>query len=249
MKTLLITGNSSGLGRGISQVALQRGWAVYGCSRRGCDLNGVHDQRCDLADFDAIGPALEQLLNGCSRLDLVILNAGLLGEIKPSQEQSLEQMCQLMDVNLWANKVILDGLLQRGLAVGQIIAISSGAAVLANRGWGGYTLSKAALNMLMRLYAHEFPNTHLSALAPGLIDTAMMDYLCVEPDPVTYPALQRIRDARGSAVMPQPEAAGRRLLDAVERLRQFPSGSFIDIRQIDAPEEYAALMAARAGRD
>jgi NAD(P)-dependent dehydrogenase (short-subunit alcohol dehydrogenase family) len=141
--------------------------------------------------------------------------------------------------------VVLDWLLGSGIQVGQIVAISSGAAVLGNKGWGGYALTKAALNMLLRLYAHEFPHSHLSALAPGLIDSPMMDYLCVEPDPEEYPALARIREARGTEAMPKPRQAAKRVLGVLDALLEFESGSFVDIRQIIAPEEYAALMVAR----
>ena len=242
---IFITGNSSGLGRGFSEYALENGWEVYGCSRRGCDLNGVHDVQCDLADFDAVPPALDVLLGGVARLDLVILNAGILGEIKPMHETSLAELQRIMDINVWSNKVVLDWLLDAGIEVGQIVAISSGAAVLGNKGWSGYALSKASLNMLLRLYAHEFPKTHVSAIAPGLIDSSMMDYLCVEPDPEEYPALGRIREARGTEVMPKPRQAAEKVMGVVPALRDFESGSFVDIRQIIAPEEYEALMGAR----
>ena len=150
-----------------------------------------------------------------------------------------------MDVNAWANKIILDWLHAWGRRVTQVVAISSGAAVLGNKGWGGYALSKAALNMLICLYSHEFPETHLSALAPGLIDSAMMDYLCEEPDPEAFPALQRIRAARGTERMPGPREAADKVLSVLPALREQPSGAFVDIRQLLAPEEYTALMQAR----
>lgn len=244
-KQLFVTGNSSGLGRGFSEYALEQGWQLYGCSRRGCDLAGVHDVRCDLADFAAVPAALDRLLDGVERLDLVILNAGILGEIKAMSDTPLEELRRITDINVWSNKVVLDWLLASNIDVGQIVAISSGAAVLGNKGWGGYALSKAALNMLLRLYAHEFADTHLAAIAPGLIDSPMMDYLCVEPDPEEYPALARIREARGTGVMPRPRQAAERVMGVLEDLKGFESGSFVDIREIDAPEEYAALMQAR----
>jgi benzil reductase ((S)-benzoin forming) len=42
-----------------------------------------------------------------------------------------------MEVSVWANKVNLDWLHERGLPVRQIVAIFSGAGVVGNRGWGG----------------------------------------------------------------------------------------------------------------
>jgi NAD(P)-dependent dehydrogenase (short-subunit alcohol dehydrogenase family) len=245
---LFVTGNSSGLGRGLTEVFLQRGWRVYGCSRRGCgiDSGALHDIRCDLSDFDTVPAALERLLGEATGLDLVILNAGILGGIKLMTETSMDELRRIMDINVWSNKVILDWLHGWGRPVKQIVMISSGASVLGNRGWGGYALSKAALNMLARLYSHEFPDTHISAIAPGLIDTSMMDYLCVEPDVEEFPALQRIRNARGTEAMPRPRQAAERILEALPHLSDFPSGSFIDIRQILAPDEYRELMAGRA---
>lgn len=247
-KKLFITGNSAGLGMGLSELFLGKGWEVYGCSRRGCGLSGVKDVVCDLTRFDQVPGALERLLEGVTQLDLVVLNAGMLGAIKPMGETSIDELRRIMEVNVWSNKVVLDWLSATGRAVEQVVMISSGAAVLGNKGWGGYALSKSALNMLARLYSHEMTHTHISALAPGLIDTSMMDYLCVEPDPDEYPALQRIRDARGTEVMPKPREAADRISKVLPHLKEYPSGSFIDIRKILAPDEYERLMDAGKSR-
>ncbi|MFI9651918.1 SDR family NAD(P)-dependent oxidoreductase [Guyparkeria halopsychrophila] len=243
----LITGNSTGLGLGLSHALLDRDYRVFGCSRRGCAAlsDRVVDVRCDLSDLDAIDQAMEQLLAGVDHLELVVLNAGILGEIEDLSGVSVERLRELMDINVWANKVILDWLLASNIAVDQIVAISSGAAVLGNRGWGGYALSKATLNMLCRLYAHEFPDTHVAAIAPGLIDTRIIDTLCELSDTERFPALERIHAARDADVLPSPAAAAERILGALPGLRDFESGSFVDLRQILAPQEYEALMAAR----
>ena len=148
---------------------------------------------------------------------------------------------RIMDSNVWANKVILDWLIHSGLEVAQVIMISSGASVLGNRGWGGYALSKAALNMLAKLYAHEMPDTHIVSLAPGLIDSDMMSYLCEEADAVKFPALNRLREARESEAMQTPAEAAENIASVVGQLREFESGSFVDIRQILAPDLYSSL--------
>ncbi|MCG7894797.1 MAG: SDR family NAD(P)-dependent oxidoreductase [Candidatus Thiodiazotropha taylori] len=245
-RTAFITGNSSGLGLGISQVLLNQGYRVYGCSRRGCKLQGdIVDQHCDLTRSETIPDALEQLLNGVTTLDLVILNAGILGEIKNISDTSLDSLRQIMEINLWPNKVILDWLLKSPLNIDQILLMSSGAAVLGNKGWGGYALSKSGLNMLGRLYAHEFDETHIAAIAPGLIESSMMDYLCSEADSDAFPALQRIRQARDEGKTLSPSAAAERILQALPEIKGFESGSYIDLRQILAPDEYQALLEAR----
>ncbi len=232
--SVLITGNSSGLGRGLTEVCLDRGWRVYGVSRRGCTgLDGdPHDVRVDLADPDAVVPALERLLDGVAALDLAVLNAGVLGPIRDLAATPVATLEEVMRINVWANKRILDWFLERSLPVRRVVLISSGAAVRGHRGWGAYALSKATLNMLTQLYAHEFPDSQLLALAPGYVDTGMQAVLCDpgQTDATRFPSLQRLRAARGTAAMPDPRTAAERILDLLPGLVDRPSGSFVDLR-------------------
>jgi NAD(P)-dependent dehydrogenase (short-subunit alcohol dehydrogenase family) len=154
----------------------------------------------------------------------------------------IDELHHIMDINVWSNKLILDWLLQSPIAVGQIILISSGSTVLANKGWGAYTLSKTALNVLARMYAHEFSSTHISAIAPGLIESQMMDYICEQADSDKFPALKRIQQARGTKTMLTPTQAAERIISSLVSLKAFESGSYVDLRQILAPEEYDQLM-------
>ncbi len=231
IRTALVTGNSSGLGLGLTRRLMGEGAAVYGLSRSGCPESTAGDVRVDLADYAAIEPAITRLLDGVERLDLVVLNAGLLGNIQSMQEADIGELRQLMDVNVWANKPILDHLLTGGIEVGQIVAISSGAAVSGNFGWSGYSISKAALNMFVQLYAHEFPETPTHSLAPGLIDTAMQEFIS-EVDTERFPALKRLQAARGTEAMPDNDTAAQRVLDSLEQLRAVPTGRFVDLREL-----------------
>lgn len=233
-KTVFITGNSQGLGYGLTQAYLERGDTVYGCSRKGCTgLQGqLHDYRCDLSDLDAIHGYLDNFLGEVRRLDLVILNAGILGEIKDLHETPLDEIRKTFDINVWANKIILDWLHARTYPIHHIVLMSSGAAVNGNRGWNGYALSKATLNMLTAQYAHEFPDSHLIAFAPGIIHTTMQDYLCNDIDTDKFPSMNALKQAYGTEYMPTPEIAGRKIAEGFDRLNEFTSGSFIDIRKI-----------------
>jgi NAD(P)-dependent dehydrogenase (short-subunit alcohol dehydrogenase family) len=242
-----ITGTSSGLGRALAGQLIDRGWEVYGCSRRRSDLAALRQHCADLSQFDAVDSTLGTLLDDVRELDLVVLNAGVLGEIADLSSTPLADVERVMTVNVWANKAIMDWLHRWGRPVSQVIMVSSGASVLGNRGWGPYALSKAALNMLARLYAHEFPDTHITALAPGIIDTAMMQQLCEEADAEHFPALQRLRDARAARTMPRPEAAAEKVLGVLDALRVYPSGSFVDIRAILDPEGFAQLYGSLPG--
>ncbi len=228
----LVTGNSSGLGLGLTHALMRRGAAVYGLSRSGCPEAIAGDVRVDLAEYDRIAPAIAQLLDGVKHLDLVVLNAGLLGQIQRMPDADIAELRQLMDVNVWANKPILDHLLVQEIEVGQIIGISSGAAVSGNHGWSGYSISKAALNMFMQLYAHEFPGVPVHSLAPGLVDTGMQAFISSEVDVERFPALKRLQEARGTGSMPDSDTAGQRILESLERIRAVPSGRFVDLRDL-----------------
>jgi len=233
-ESFLITGVSSGLGHGLAKACLDRGTKVYGLSRRTPpDLSGRPGfvfASMDLTRFEAVPPALDKLLAGVKSLHMVVLNAGVLGDIEDLADTPLDKVKQVMDINLWANKAILDHLFKRGVAIKQVVAISSGAAVSGARGRNAYSLSKAALNMMMELYAAERQDTHFSALAPGLVDTAMQDYVRDLPDDSRYPTVQRLKRARGTPDMPFPDELAPRLLDAFRRVLREESGSFHDLR-------------------
>ncbi|MCW8943436.1 MAG: SDR family NAD(P)-dependent oxidoreductase [Sedimenticola sp.] len=233
-RTVLITGNSSGLGLGLTEAYLAQGFEVYGVSRRGCSKTDhkLKDIRCDLTDYEAVPLALETLLMGIGHLDAVVLNAGILGKMQDMADTSLEDIQSVMEANVWSNKVLLDWLLRSGIRVDQIVLISSGAATNGSRGWGAYALSKATLNMLTQLYAHEFAHSHLTALAPGLIDTAMQDVLCDQDqvDANQFPSVEKLRAARGTEAMPTPHEAGTLIANLIPSLKQLPSGSFADVR-------------------
>lgn len=234
--SVFITGVSSGIGFGLAREYLDRGAAVYGLSRREPDelpkCDGFHFVSVDVSDFSVLPDALGELLSGADTLDLAILNAGILGEMADMQETSLDDLKHLMDVNVWSNKVIVDWLLQSGKGVQQIIGMSSGASVNGHRGWNGYSISKAALNMLMKLYAEEAPNVHFTAFAPGLVDTSMQDYLCDLEHGGKFESVERLKAARGTERMPDPESAAPELIRAFENALDHPSGEFLDIRQM-----------------
>ncbi len=233
-KKILITGNSSGLGLGFTNYYLNQGSEVYGLSRRGCPINNnaLFDIRCDVAKLDELSANLDKLLGNEGNLDLAILNAGILGDISDMQDTDVDFINNVMQINVWSNKMLLDHLIKKPIQCKQIVLISSGAAIRGNKGWGAYALSKATLNMLSQLYAAEMPNSHLCALAPGLVDTAMQDYLCDNnnADIKEFPSLQALRSARGTDAMPDPQKAAENIAAIIPKLMLEQSGSFVDVR-------------------
>ncbi|NPB07618.1 MAG: SDR family NAD(P)-dependent oxidoreductase [Aquificae bacterium] len=232
---MMITGIGSGLGKALVEEALSRSWEVFALSRKNPlgEREGLHFFPCDLRALESIHLCLEKLLEGVERLELVILNAGILGKLKDMREVSLWEMEEVMRVNLWANKVIIDSLSELGLRVDQLIAISSGAARNCNRGWNAYSISKASLNCLIKLYSHELPETHMIALAPGLVLTPMLEEVMSE-DEEKFPSVGRIK--RSPKLLPVD--AARFILDSLELLRTYESGSFVDVRDLPTYPEY-----------
>ena len=230
---ILITGHSRGIGAALCDYYLARGERVFGLSRTPAadPRASLHQVAVDLASAESIPAALDALLASPAELSVVYLNAGVLGPVAAMRETTLATLQQVMDINLWANKVILDWLVDRVPAPRQIILLSSGAAVRGHYGWGAYALSKAALNMLTQLYAHEMPDTHLCALAPGLVDTDMQVALrnCSAD---AFPSLARLHAAKDTPSMATPAAAAARIATHAAALQSVASGSFVDLREL-----------------
>ncbi len=237
VSNVLITGVSSGIGEALAEHYLQLGWQVFGISRQKPDSLCQHSRMKwvsqDLTDHAGTVASLPQLLGDLPRLELVVLNAGALGKIGDMCEIDLDAFREMMEINVWSCKTVLDFLLAGELSVAQVVAISSGAAVNGNRGWNAYSVSKAALNMLTKLYAVERPEVHFSALAPGLVDTAMQDYLCEHPEDVRFPSLEVLRSKRNTIEMPTPTELAPRLAEVISRVPSLlESGGFLDIRKM-----------------
>lgn len=232
MANIFITGNSNGLGLGLTRFYLDRGDTVYGLSRSDCPLQHANLQqvRTDLAQLDRIEPDLQALLP--DSLDLVILNAGILGSISDLSDTSIQDSHRLMDINVWSNKVIIDWLIKHNIAVRQLVLISSGASIKGNRGWGVYSISKASINMMARLYAHEMPDTHITAYAPGLVHTRMQDHLCRNVDTRKFSSIKHLVNAYQTEAMPDIDTAAALIANSFARCLDCPSGSYLDIRDL-----------------
>lgn len=233
---VLITGTSSGLGFGLAKWYLENGHTVFGVSRKKNDtlnrFTNFYFLAQDISMFSELQTNLISFLDGIETLDLVILNAGILSEIKDMKETSLDEIEKVMQVNVWSNKVLIDYLFEIVGEIKQIVAVSSGASVSGARGWNAYSLSKATLNMLINLYAKEFTGTHFCALAPGLVDTAMQEYIFSLEDEDKFPVVQRLREAKKSGKMPTPAEAALNFAKAVENVRNYESGIFLDVRKL-----------------
>jgi NAD(P)-dependent dehydrogenase (short-subunit alcohol dehydrogenase family) len=235
---IFITGCSSGLGYGLSNHYLNEGHKVFGLSRSTNDVlnshSAYHFLQLDLSGLNEIRGKVRDFLKNESGMDLVILNAGILNDVRDLKDTDIEEIKKVMDVNVWANKVLIDVLFEQLNSIDQLVAISSGAAVSGTRGWNAYSLSKSTLNMLIDLYSREHPQTHFCALAPGLIETGMQDYLNDLPEAYEkkFPMVKKLKEARGTDSMPKPDEAAVIVADAIRKVTEYESGSFLDVREL-----------------
>jgi NAD(P)-dependent dehydrogenase (short-subunit alcohol dehydrogenase family) len=236
MKNIFITGISSGLGKGIAQYALTQGVKIWAMNRNEPDWETkegiLHFHPADFKNLKTLVTNTQGLLTNCEELDCIILNSGIISPIQDLKDTSMEIIQEVMNVNTWANKLILDAVFSSGIPVKQVVAISSGASVNGNRGWNAYSISKCALNMLIKLYSEEQEETHFTALAPGLIDSPMQDYLCGLVNNDKFPALEILKQARGTEHMPSEVVAGENIWKKIPKLLSYPSGSYVDVRNM-----------------
>lgn len=236
-ESIFITGASTGIGLALAEQWLARGHHVFALQRRASPLFGsdrYHEELADLADLAALPRRVEALLSGVTRLERVVLNAAIGASPRDLIETPLSDIQQVMNVNTWSNKLILDQLFGSGIQVRQVVGISSGAAVRGSRGWGGYSLSKAAFAMLIQLYAAERPETHFCSLMPGIVQTRMQDDLThtTAEQRRLFPSLERLIAARGTPDMPLPDVVAPALLTAFEHALEEPSGALLDYRKL-----------------
>ena len=228
MKNILITGVSSGLGEALAKEYLENGDNVYAIGKTIPKKLDHYPHffffPYDLSETFMIQSTLKEFFQNRS-FDIVILNAGVLGDIQTLSQTDLMDAKAVMEVNVWANKELIDTL-HTHAQVKQIVGISSGAAINGSKGWGAYSLSKAGLNMLLSVYAKELPEIHFTALAPGVIHTPMVQHIIDKVDTETYPSVKQLKEGD----IRTPDKAAKLLIATFPKLLAYESGSFLDVR-------------------
>lgn len=227
-KNILITGCSSGLGLALTNLYLDKGYKVFGISRNKPQINhkNFFFNSFDLTNVSAIKSSLSKFITSIKHIDIVYLNAGMLGEIKSSLDINTNELEEVYKLNVYANKEILDILATIETKI--VIAISSGASINASKGWASYSLSKAGVNMLISLYAKELLETKLFAIAPGVIETPMTDYIRFKIDDNIYTSAKKLKEGE----IQTPSTAAQRLDNITSTLYKYESGSFLDVRKL-----------------
>lgn len=227
-KNILITGCSSGLGLALTKYYLEKKYKVYGISRNKPDIfdeNFIH-KSFDLSQVSKIKQELSSFIKKIDNIEIVFLNAGMLGKIKILEELTIDEMNEVYSLNVYANKELLDILMQ--IKVTNILVISSGASKTGYKGWGSYSLSKAGVNMLVNLYSNEMTNTKILAVAPGVIKTPMTDYIRFEIDENIFTSAKKLNEGD----VQTPEETVIKIENLLNKIDNFQTGSYVDVRQI-----------------
>jgi len=197
----LITGASRGLGAAAAVAFAREGAHCVLVARTVGGLEAVDDQIKALGSEGATlvpldvtdGPGIDRLgaalYERFGRLDVLLGNAGLLGVLSPIGHIDPQTFERTMAVNVTANwRLIrsLDPLLQKSDA-GRAVFLTSGAAWVPMAYWGPYSVSKAAVELMARIYAAETATTNLrvNVFNPGPIRTRMRASAMPGEDPMT----------------------------------------------------------------
>jgi NAD(P)-dependent dehydrogenase (short-subunit alcohol dehydrogenase family) len=198
----LITGASRGIGRSIALGFAKQGAHVIALARTQGGLEELDDEikaagatatlvPADLRDFDSLDNLGASIFDRWGKLDIFVGNAGVLGDLTPMSHLEPKIWDELMDVNVTANYRLLRSLdlpLRKSDA-GRVILVSSGAGENFRPFWGGYAISKAALNAMGLTYAHEMANTpvRVNLINPGGTRTKMRAIAFPGEDPNSLP--------------------------------------------------------------
>jgi len=196
----VVTGASRGIGRAAALAFAGAGAHVIALARTQGALEELDDEiraagssatlvPLDLKDYDALDRLGATIHERWGKLDILLGNAGLLGEIAPLAHVDQPVWDAVMAVNVTANwRLIrsLDPLLRKSDA-GRAIFLTSGAAHRCLAYWGPYSVSKAALEALVRTYAAETATTpvRLRLVNPGPLRTRMRAAAMPGEDPQT----------------------------------------------------------------
>ena len=236
MRTVFITGASSGLGRGLCLHYAKEGATVFAAARRKDELarlaaeakgGSIVPVPLDVQDAEALVRAIrraEEEAGGA--LDLVIANAGI-GQPTSARKMEWQVVKRILDVNVTAACVTLAAALPKMIErnAGHIVAVSSLAAFRGMPGNATYCASKAALHTWMESVRVDLRPTKVRAttIYPGFVKTEMtaknrfpMPFL-MELDAAVQVMARGLSRGAKTISFPLPMSALTRLLGALPR--------------------------------
>lgn len=184
-RNMVITGGSSGIGKGIAQYFHEAGWQILVTGRSknstaavAAELPGIHTLEYDTALNDQEKPLTDFIKREWGgRLDVLINNAGHV-VITPLKEITRESMESMYRTHMVEPAMLTAGCVNFLEATkGQIINISSSVGIKAYAEMSAYGAAKAGLNMLTKIWALELAplGIRVNAIAPGPTETTVLE--------------------------------------------------------------------------
>jgi NAD(P)-dependent dehydrogenase (short-subunit alcohol dehydrogenase family) len=232
----LVTGASRGIGFALARKLAEAGAHVVATARTVGGLEELDDavragggsatlvplDLKDVAGIDRLGAALDQRYG---RLDVLVGNAGVLGPTSPLGHVEPKAWDEVLAVNVTANWRLIrsmDPLLRRSQA-GRAVFVTSGAASNARAYRGPYSVSKAALDVLVRTYAAETASTpvRVNLFNPGPTRTRMRAAFMPGEDPATLPRPEQVADKIVELCLPGFQETGKLYDYRAQKLLEF----------------------------
>ena len=185
----LVTGASRGIGAATAEALAAAGAHVILVARATSALEEVEDRihqaggtatiaPLDLTDGESIGKLAVAIGERWEKLDILVLNAAMLGSLTPVQDIDPKEYSRLLSINLLANQALIaafDPLLKKAERA-DVVALTSSVGREPRAFWGAYGSSKAALETLLEAYADETEYTgrlKVHIVDPGATRTRM----------------------------------------------------------------------------
>ncbi|MBB3955884.1 SDR family NAD(P)-dependent oxidoreductase [Novosphingobium sediminicola] len=206
-KIALVTGASRGIGAATAQALAAAGAHVIITGRDVKALEGVEQAiheaggtatiaPMDLLEQDAITRLAEAVAGRWGKLDVMVVNAGILPTLMPVVDIDQKALGKAVSTHLLATQALLaafDRLLRKSEA-GRVIGITTTVATQPRAFWGAYAATKAAQEVLLDCYAQEVANissVKVAIVNPRATRTAMRAkaYPGEDPKSVKDPAV------------------------------------------------------------
>jgi len=184
LKTVLITGCSSGIGREAAKAFLDDdGWRVYATARDTDDIADLGEGGCetaalDVTDVNQVRQVVERVISETGRVDALVNNAGY-GQMGPIEEVPTRAVHEQFDVNVYGPHRLTRAVLphMRERERGTIVNVSSVAGRVAHPGGGVYAGSKFALEAMSDALRPEVEpfDIDVALVEPGPVNTSFSD--------------------------------------------------------------------------
>ncbi len=204
-KLALVTGASRGIGAATAEALAKAGAHVILVARTSAALEQVEERiheaggsatiaPLDLTEGESIGKLAGAVAERWGKLELLVLNAAMLGSLTPVQDIDPKEYSRLLSLNVLANQALVaafDPLLRKAEKA-DVVALTSSVGGEPRAFWGAYGSSKAALETLLGAYADETEHTgrlRVHIVDPGATRTRMRAaaFPGEEPDSVKPP--------------------------------------------------------------